>query len=158
MSHIITATDAEVVAPGGYDASLIGIEDGVGQYGPFYDWSFLVAGPDGAVEVSRRTSAKFGPSTIARSFVEALLGRKIAKGEQVDLDSLIGNRCRVKVNTNDNGYSTIEDIAPFVATAAAPAPAAPAAGRTVTMDSEQPTTSSWVSGNASPTNASEVPF
>lgn len=113
MSRLITASDMEVVEPGGYNGTLTSIIEGNGKFGDFYDWNFKVDGPDGPVEVSRRTSAKFGPSTLSRKFVNALLGRTVEKGEQVDLDSLIGRKARLKIDTNENGYSTIDDIAPL---------------------------------------------
>lgn len=108
--RMITATDAEAVEPGVYNAMLKGIGEGTGQYGDYFDWTFAVTGPAGTVDVSRRTSAKFGPQTIARSYVEALLSRKVERGESIDLDSLIGRTAVVKVETNENGYSTIADI------------------------------------------------
>lgn len=112
MSRIITATSGEAVEPGAYMGTLRSIDEGTGKFGDYYDWNFVVAGPAGSVDVDRRTSQKFGPQTIARQFVEALLGRKVEKGEQIDLDALIGKNARLKIDTNENGFSTIADIAP----------------------------------------------
>ena len=113
MTHTAIATDSEVVPPGeGYLGTLKSVTDGTSKFGPVYDWTFTVDGPDGPVEVSRRTSQKFSPTTIARQFASALMGRSIQKGEVVDLDALIGREVSLAIETNPNGLSSVADIAP----------------------------------------------
>jgi hypothetical protein len=130
----IIATDNEAVEPGIYVGTLKSVTEGTGKFGDYYDWEFTVPGPDGQTAyVDRRTSAKFGPQTIARSYVNALLGRQVMKGEAIDLDALIGKTARLKVVTNENGFSTIEAIAPAQGGAA---PAAPAAASSAPTDDQ----------------------
>jgi len=121
MSRTITAQDAEAVAPGTYYATLDSIGEGNGKFGDYFDWNFDVTGPAGIVEVNRRTSQKMTPNSIARQFVEGLVGHPLAKGEAIDLDSLQGKQCKVAVTTNENGYSTIAAVYPIIATPAAAA-------------------------------------
>jgi hypothetical protein len=64
------------------------------------------------VTISQRTSQKFSPASRARLFAQALLNRPIAKGESVDLESMVGRRGRLSVVTNNNGYSAVEDVEP----------------------------------------------
>lgn len=166
------ATDAEAVEPGIYNVTLKSINDGVGQYGDFYDWTFSVAGPNGSVEVSRRTSTLFTPNANARKFAQALLGRDVMKGEAVDLDDLVGRNAVARITTNDNGYSTIDALKPAPAGTAA-VPAAPRMDAPPTFEQQAAKTQAAVFGAPSDEqilaaagpgsafvqpNADEVPF
>lgn len=110
MTRIVTASDNEAVPPGTYDGELAEITDSDGKFGPCWDWTFAVTGPDGPAEVSRRTSTKLNSQSIAGEFVEALLGRKIQPREEVDLDDLIGRHATLTIETSEKGFSNIMDI------------------------------------------------
>lgn len=112
----MTFSAPAALPPGKYPATLVAIGEGEGKFGPYLDWEFEVADPDGnAKQVSRRTSTKTGNGAIARVLVEALLGRTVALDEEVDLDGLVGHTVELEVETNANGYDHIIDARPLVA-------------------------------------------
>ncbi len=101
--------------PGTYVVTLISLGEGVGKFGDYIDWTFEVNDPDGdATQVSRRTSTKTGHGSVARVFVESLLGRPVALDEEVDLDGLIGHTLNVAIETNANGYDHIVNATPII--------------------------------------------
>lgn len=108
MTATLKFSAPKALPPGKYIGSLVEIGEGDGKFGPYLDWEFEVADPDGeAKQVSRRTSTKTGFGAVARVFVEALLGRSVALEEEVDLNSLIGRTVELEIETNENGYDTV---------------------------------------------------
>ena len=91
-----TAGDYQVLDPGVYTATFDRTEDLLepGPYGFYTDWFFIVTTEDGPVEVSGRSSKpeRLTRSTKARQWLEALLGRPLAKDETVDTTTLEGTR------------------------------------------------------------------
>lgn len=62
-----------------------------------WEWWFEMA-PTGAEEggtIRRWTSRKMGRGSKARETIEALLGRELVTGEEVDIEDLIDKRCRL---------------------------------------------------------------
>lgn len=103
----------KALPPGAYPAALLNLGEGEGKFGPFLDWTFELDDADGeATQVSRRTSTKTGPGSIARVLVEALLGRDVQLDEEVDLDGLMGRRAVLEIETNANGYDHIVNAMP----------------------------------------------
>lgn len=76
-----------------------------------YDWTFGVVeeGYEG-VEVYGRTSTNFGPSSNARTWVQALLGRKVEQGEELDLPDLKGKECMLSIYHNETDRGTFANI------------------------------------------------
>jgi len=99
--------------PGRYPATLLGIDEGDGKFGPYLDWEFSVVDPDGQDKaISRRTSTKSGNGSIARTLIESLLGRSVKLDEEVDLDGLAGHACTLEIETNANGYDSVSNAFP----------------------------------------------
>ncbi len=96
---ILTATSGEVLLqPGVYDAILVEVTVKERDSRPFLLWVFEVKHTGSkTVRVRRATSLSFGPKSVARSIVEAVLRRKIRDGEQIDTDDLLGLPVQVVV-------------------------------------------------------------
>lgn len=112
-----------IVADGTYPATLIGLED---FEAPDFNnpedtktlrrWTF---GLDGEVDVDGNpaeidgvSSTALGPRSKAYGWIEALLGRKLEKGETVTRSQLLNQNCLVKVEQNADGYSKIVAVLP----------------------------------------------
>jgi hypothetical protein len=112
-----------IVPDGTYPATLIGLED---FEAPDFNnpedtktlrrWTF---GLDGEVDVDGNpaeidgvSSTALGPRSKAYGWIEALLGRKLEKGETVTRSSLLNKTCLVTVEQNDDGYSKIAAVVP----------------------------------------------
>jgi hypothetical protein len=96
----VEAADFDNVPAGVYDGVVVSITRGSdGQFGPYLQWSIEITGPDGKpVIVSGRSSDRFGPTTKARRWLEAILGYRMRRGVPVDLDGLAVHGCRVQVD------------------------------------------------------------
>ena len=110
-----TAADYPVLEPGIYSATFLRTEELAeeGTFGPYIDWYFAVETEDGTVDVSGRSSkpARLTRATKARQWVEEILGRALAKGENIDTRSLEGTRVRLTVGLNDTGqFNRVIDI------------------------------------------------
>jgi hypothetical protein len=115
MTATLKFSAPAALPPGKYFGTLVSIGEGDGKFGPYLDWEFEVADPDGeAKQVSRRTSTKTGFGAVARVFVEAMLGRSVGHDEEVDLNGLIGRTVELDIGSNDNGYDTVTDARPIV--------------------------------------------
>jgi len=113
-----TNTHGPEVVDGSYPATLVAVDEqsptakSVSNR-PWYLWNFIVhEGSEGGVELSGTSSTNGGPQSKARLWVEALLQRKLAQGEQLDLDSFVPRDCLVIVKHNDRGYPTVVDVLP----------------------------------------------
>lgn len=97
-----TAEDFEVLEPNVYPAIFDRTEesDEPGQFGYFIDWFFDVQTDDGVVSLMGRSSKpdRFTRSTKARQWLEAILGRELAKGESADPNTLKGTPVQLTVD------------------------------------------------------------
>jgi len=125
MSEEMTMTVGAVpiVADGTYPATLIGLEDfDAPDFNNPEDtktlrrWTF---GLDGEVdadgnpaEIDGVSSTALGPRSKAYGWIEALLGRKLEKGETVTRSQLLNKSCLVQVAANEDGYSKIAAVLP----------------------------------------------
>ena len=102
MNDTFTAEDYPVYEPGVYDGTFDGIDepDEDGQYGPYMDWRFAGTTADGPAEFMGRSSKPqyFTRATKARQWLEAILGRPLAKGETIDPASLRGTRVKLTID------------------------------------------------------------
>lgn len=117
-----TATQGGIdIADGVYPATLMGIEEREGQDSQFAGqsngqrmylrWTFQVYHTDDGAEMTANSSLAFGPKAKARKWMEALLGRKLAVGEEVDPAEICPADCQVIVKKEvDSGFSRIEDV------------------------------------------------
>lgn len=80
---------------GTYRARLVDIEQRERDGRGYLLWSFEVVFRGDRRRIFRPTSTSFGPSSIARGFVEAILNRDLGAGEEVDALDLLGLECDV---------------------------------------------------------------
>ncbi len=118
--------EAQPIIPAGvYDATLKSVEERESTQPSQYDngstsylfWTFAIVGKKKTVEVSGSSSPRFGPKAKANRWVSALLGRKLATGEVIDLEALIGKPCKLTVTleTDDQNFerNRIGDVLPM---------------------------------------------
>lgn len=141
MSHTLTATDFELLDAGTYGIELARIGDPQdGDFGRFIrltfkvrdaaDWEPLFSSNGDEFELDAQASYKLGQKTKLRGWVEALLGRPLESGEELDLDSLVGKRALAGIiqreGTQGGTFNNIATIAPL------PKKRAPAGGNGIT--------------------------
>jgi hypothetical protein len=136
-----------IVPDGTYPATLIGLED---FEAPDFNnpednktlrrWTF---GLDGEVDVDGNpaeidgvSSTALGPRSKAYGWIEALLGRKLEKGETISRSQLLNQTCLVRVEQNDDGYSKIAAVVPAPRAKGGTSPASQ--GATVTYADSPP--------------------
>ncbi len=113
MGFIAEITDYEVLDPDVYPATFVSVTPSAedGQFGPFLEWEFTVTGAALTdVKVTGRSSTSFGPSTKAREWATALLGRPLTKGERVDFDKLAGTPCQLLIEVVEKEKGTFNRI------------------------------------------------
>jgi hypothetical protein len=129
VGYVAEITDYEVLDAGVYPATFVSVTPSVedGQFGPYLDWEFTVTGAMLTdVKVTGRSSTSFGPTTKAREWATALLGRPLTKGERVDFGKLAGTPCLLLLEVVEKEKGTFNRItrilpAPKPAPKAAPA-------------------------------------
>jgi hypothetical protein len=97
---ILSATFGEILLePGIYDAVIVEVAVKERDGRPYLLWVFETRySSNKTARVRRATSMSFGPRSMARSIVEAALGRKVRPGESIDTNDLLGCRVRVTVS------------------------------------------------------------
>jgi hypothetical protein len=89
-----TGTQAPL-PPGLYAATLESIEERESSNGPYLLWKFAIGHDGRTVMVSAPTSMNCGPKAKARQYAEALLGRPMTPGEELEPEALYGAPCQV---------------------------------------------------------------
>ncbi len=117
MAILVARSSEILLAPGTYDAIItdVAVKERDGR--AFLVWTFEVKYANSkTTRVRRPTSLAFGPKSMARAIVEAVLRRKIRDGEQIDTDDLLGLPVRVVITrgTRSDGEETnrIEKVLP----------------------------------------------
>jgi hypothetical protein len=105
------------IEDGSYDATLLSIEltaatPNSPNQGPWFKWTFHVYDTEEGVELTAGSSQRFGPKAKARLWVEALLGRKLDTGEEIDTDTLAPKDCQVVVKRDEKGFARICEVLP----------------------------------------------
>ena len=101
---------------GTYDASLLSIElTDAAPNSPYQErwlkWLFHVYATEEGIEMTAASSTKFGPKAKARGWIEALLSRKLAPGEEIDTDTLSPKDCQVTIKKDpESGFARIVDV------------------------------------------------
>jgi hypothetical protein len=124
-----TIEDYDLLDPGTYDATAVGIEEGDdGQYGPTVRFNFEAMGPDGPVDVDALASDVWKGATKARAWFSVLVGHTLAKDERIDWDDVKGRPCQITVThvVDRKGITRarIADVLPPRKARSAPAEAA----------------------------------
>jgi hypothetical protein len=101
MGYKVKISDYAVLPDGLYPARFVEIAEREGENGPYLFWHFEIVLEDEnrTVEVTGLSSAKFGPQTKGRSWLDALLSEPLEAGEEIDFDSLKQVPCQVYLTT-----------------------------------------------------------
>jgi hypothetical protein len=101
---IWTAEEYEPLPPGLYVGELLDIESRESANGEYRRWSWeILEGPYTGRKVYANTSTNFGPQAKPRGWVENILERKLAAGEQVGFDDLAGKHHLMIENVRRDG-------------------------------------------------------
>ena len=120
MPKLTAGSGSVQIDDGVYDATLMRIEEQDPQAPspripdpkPWLKWFFQVYddSEDGP-ELTAVSSINFSPKAKPRKWIEALLGRKLNPGEEVDTDGLCPKDCQIVIkNDPDTGFARIEDV------------------------------------------------
>ena len=91
--------DYDTVEPDWYDAVCTALDEGPeGQWGPTVEFVFDVMTGDGVTEMTALASDKWKGDTKARRLVATIVGRLLAKGEDVNWNEVEGKPVRVNVS------------------------------------------------------------
>ena len=99
------------VAPGIHQAVVTNIEEVESKTDPgqfFRGWEFTLADGSG-LTVRASSSLATSPKSKGGKWIAALIGHPLAEGETVEL---VGTRCTIIVGLKENGYETVETVAP----------------------------------------------
>ena len=114
-----TAEDYEPLPPGLYVGKLLDIESrqsGNGESrqsgnGEYRRWSWEVTeGPHAGRKVYANTSTNFGPQAKARQWVENILERELAAGEQVGIEDLVGGKHHLMIENMKRDGRTFDNV------------------------------------------------
>jgi hypothetical protein len=114
----LRAEDYVTLPDGVYSVRVTAVEEMVGRDGSaFIRWTFeVVNDPEyGGTALTAVSSLRLTPKSKTRQFCEALLGRRLERGEEVELDDLVGRTALANVTSVErNGaiYNTVESLAP----------------------------------------------
>jgi len=107
-----TAEDYEPLAPGPYVAKLSDIESRESSNGEYRRWCWEdLQGPYAGRKVYANTSTNFGPQAKARQWVENILDRELAAGEQVGIEDLVGGKHHLMVENVKRDGRTFDNVA-----------------------------------------------
>jgi len=114
-----TAEDYEPLPPGLYVGKLLDIESrqsGNGESrqsgnGEYRRWSWEVTeGPHAGRKVYANTSTNFGPQAKARQWVENILERELAAGEQIGIEDLVGGKHHLMIENVKRDGRTFDNV------------------------------------------------
>jgi hypothetical protein len=118
MTLKMKAQTHEPPEPGIYRARLVDVQEGEGQFGPFVKWFYelLEEGYEGqTIRDQSSIPETFTAATKTWQRSQALLGRLIQPGEEIDLRDLIGNECMLTLGhkeTDHGTFATVEAVNP----------------------------------------------
>jgi len=78
----------------------------------YYQWGFQIRNDEeyGGRWINANVSSSFGPKSKQRQWVESMLGRTLATGEEFDTDDLIGGIYHLTVHNQKKGDRTFAEI------------------------------------------------
>ena len=108
----LKAEEYEPMEVGDYRATFTRYEEDEGIHGPMVKWFFDLQDEDyEGRSISGISSTSFNPMSKMWAWVQALLGRPIEDGEEIDLDELIGREVMIDVDHKQTERGTFERIA-----------------------------------------------
>jgi hypothetical protein len=118
MTLRMRAQDHEPPEQGVYLSKLVDLQEDEGQYGPFVKCYFelLEEGYEGqTIRGQASIPESFTAATKMWQWAQALLGRSIQPGEEIDLEDLIGSQCMLTLGhkeTERGTFATVEAVNP----------------------------------------------
>jgi hypothetical protein len=108
----LKAEEYEPIELGDYRAKFTRYEEDEGIHGAMVKWFFDLQDEDyQGRSISGISSTAFNPMSKMWAWVQALLGRPIEDGEEIDLDDLIGREVMIDVDHKQTERGTFEKIA-----------------------------------------------
>ncbi len=109
----LKADDYKPMEPGDYRAQFTGYEEvEEGAHGPFVKYFFTVLDEEHAGRSLKGvTSTAFNPKSKSWAWIHALLGRPIERGEEIELDDLVGRKVVLDIDHQQTDRGTFERIA-----------------------------------------------
>jgi hypothetical protein len=105
------AEDYEPLPPGLYVGKLLDIESRESANGEYRRWGWeILEGPFAGRKVYANTSTNFGPQAKARQWVENILDRELAAGEQVGIDDLVGGKHHLMIENVKRDGRTFDNV------------------------------------------------
>jgi hypothetical protein len=158
----LTASSGIDIDDGTYEATLLEITledptDNSPKQEQWLKWIFQVYnGSEDGVEMAVGSSQKFGTKAKARGWVEAILARKLAPGEEFDTDTFCPKDCQVTLKKDlESGFTKIIDV---MAPRRRPQPARPAASSTKTPPRPRPAPAAAAADAGVPVDDDDLPF
>ena len=107
----LRTTDYEPLEPGDYRAKFTGYEEDEGEHGPFVKLFFELLDEEHAGKILTGIAyTKFNPMSKLFAWTQALLGRPIEDGEEIDLDDLVGRECMLDIEHRKTERGTFERV------------------------------------------------
>ena len=119
------------ITDGAYEATLLGIElcqptEKSPNQKPWLKWTFSVYDGAEEKEMTAVSSCALGPKAKARGWVEALVGRRLEPGEEIDTDTLSPKDCLLVIkNDPETQFARVQDVMPPRPRRQAPKPVPP---------------------------------
>lgn len=113
VGRVIVEENVPVLPAGVYPASFEGVEQMNNDNGVFWLWRFIARSGNNDVEITATTSPRITPRTKAAKFLTGL-GVNVGVGETVDFDELAPMVCTIVVEINENNYSRITSVLPYM--------------------------------------------
>jgi hypothetical protein len=109
---VYTAMDYEALDPGLYVGRFVEVREANGEHGTYYRWIFEIRDEEyRGRQIHANVSDSFGPSSKARRWAEAMIGRRLGNGERFDTDNLIGHDYHVTVVNVEKDGRTYDNVA-----------------------------------------------
>ena len=103
--------DYEPMEAGDYRARFTGYEEDEGVHGPFVKMYFEILDKEYAGKSLKGiASAKFNPLSKLFAWTQALLGRPIERGEELELDDLVERECMLTIEHQSTDRGIFERI------------------------------------------------
>lgn len=116
MPKLTASTGSIQIDDGVYDSTLLNIElceptAKSPNQNPWLKWTFHVYDSEEGQELTAASSTSFGPKAKARQWVEAIMGKKLESGEEIDTDALCPRDCQIVIkNDPDSGFARVQDV------------------------------------------------
>lgn len=125
MVKAVVSDVVPAVLPGMFPARFDGVEEASNDTGDYWKWTYTLDVPAefigdhdtygteaALIPVTATSSPRITPRTKSAKWLEALTGKPVEVGTELDFDALAGTVCQVIIALSDTGYSRIEQVLP----------------------------------------------